>query len=151
MSSHLSMNIKPISGPFAGVIAHTVSFSSQALPFFPFSISASQFLSLNLFLPFAPFKLDSGNITMLFSLFPSLWPNCLVFQGHWALVVGCSCNRELQKSFYLFYPIFGSFQNNNKTADCIQFFNKQFGTDDYLLHTALFGTFTYYEEAYFEK
>lgn len=84
MSSHLSMNVKPIPGLLVGVIAHTLSFTSHML-LYSLSIPASQFLSLNLFLPSVPCKLDFGNITMPFTLFSSLWPNCLVFQDHWAL------------------------------------------------------------------
>lgn len=61
--------------------------SLSLLLFLALCLSLSIFLSLS-----PPCKLDSGNITMLFSLFPSLSPNCLVFQDHWALLIGCAHN-----------------------------------------------------------
>lgn len=89
-------------------------------------------VSLSLSLPASlPSKLDSGNITMLFSLFPSLWPNCLVFQDHWALFIGCSCNQ----SFPHFRAV--SEQRWDQEMDSIlqQIIQPQ-ATDDCVLHTA---------------
>lgn len=101
MCSHLDMNTKPIPGLFAWVIAHSLSLSRLLHSTIP-SVTLLLFLalSLSLSIPLSlPCKLDSGNITMLFSLFPSLWPNCLVFQDHWALFIGCSRNRGAASLF----------------------------------------------------
>lgn len=97
MCSHLDMNTKPIPGLLAWVIAHSLPPSRLLLSFIPSSTPATP-LSPSLS---PPCKLDSGNITMLFSLFPSLWPNCLVFQDHWALFIGCNSNQRATQVFFL--------------------------------------------------
>lgn len=46
---------------------------------------------------FPPCKLDPGSIPALFSSFPSLWPNYLVFQVQWPWLTGCSATGGLHK------------------------------------------------------
>lgn len=104
MCSHLDMNTKPIPGLTAWVIAHSLP-PFSCFPLFLLCPYFSQSLSLSLY---PPCKLDSGNITMLFSLFPSLWPNCLVFQDHWALFIGCSSNQRATKVFSSVSRLFGA-------------------------------------------
>lgn len=113
----------------------SLSFSSLAFLYSLF-IPTSHFLSFNLsFFPSAPCKLDSGNITMLFSLFQSLWPNCLVFQDHCALFIGCSLKPRGARVFSsLLWDILE--QRWDQEIDSSQQQEKQpQATGNYLLHS----------------
>lgn len=132
MCSHLDMNTKPIPGLLAWVIAHSLPPSHLLLSFIPSSTPATP-LSPSLS---PPCKLDSGNITMLFSLFPSLWPNCLVFQDHWALFIGCTGNQRATQVFFLCLRATSEQRWAQEMDSILQHITRPPATDDCLLRAA---------------
>lgn len=132
MCSHLDMNTKPIPGLLAWVIAHSLPPSRLLLSFIPSSTPATP-LSPSLS---PPCKLDSGNTTMLFSLFPSLWPNCLVFQDHWALFIGCTGNQRATQVFFLCLRATSEQRWAQEMDSILQHITRPPATDDCLLRAA---------------
>lgn len=126
MWSHLTANAKPIPGLLLLVWVITLSCSHISLLYLFFLYRC--FSPFPMLLP--PRKLDSGSIPMLFSSFPSLWPNYLVFQDYWPWFIGCSTARGLHK-----HPSCFSAKIGQRNGFCSTANTQAWATNDCLLCT----------------